>query len=54
MAFLYRRDLELLGYEIKLNNIKRKRLLSVVAYLELITDDLSIPCVATFFDLEMA
>lgn len=49
MAFLYRRDLELLGYEIKLNNIKRKRLFSVVAYAELITDNQVIPCVATFF-----
>ena len=49
MAFLYRRDLDLLGYDITLRRIRRKRLLSVVAYSELITGDQNIPCMATFF-----
>lgn len=49
MAFLYRRDLDILGYEIKVKKIERKRLLSVVAYSELITDNQIIPCMATFF-----
>lgn len=49
MAFLYRRDLDTLGYDIKVKKIKRKRLLSVVAYSELIFDNQMIPCMATFF-----
>lgn len=51
MAFLYRRDLELLGYDIKLKKIKKKRLLSVLAYADLITDNQTVLCMATFFKL---
>lgn len=49
MAFLYRRDLELLGYEIIPQKIKKKRLLSVLAYADLYVDSQAIPCLATFF-----
>ena len=49
MAFLYRRDLNLLGCDIELKEVKRKRLLSVVAYSELIADNQTIQCIATFF-----
>ena len=49
MAFLYRRDLELLGYDIEPRKIKRKRLLSVSAYADLNIDNKAIPCLATFF-----
>lgn len=49
MAFLYRRDLELLGYDVEPRKIKKKRLLSVLAYADLYVDDQVIPCLATFF-----
>lgn len=49
MAFLYRRDLDILGYDIKIKEIKARRVLSTVAYSELITENQMIPCVATFF-----
>lgn len=49
MAFLYRRDLELLGYNIEPRKIKKERLLSVVAYADLCTREQVIPCLATFF-----
>ena len=51
MAFLYRRDLELLGYDIKLRKMKRKGILSALAYADLYTDNQVIPCLATFFKL---
>ena len=49
MAFLYRRDLQLLGYEIRLNEVKKRRVLSVVANADILTGNITIPCVATFF-----
>ncbi len=49
MAFLYKRDLELLGYDVEPRKIKKKRLLSVLAYADLYVDDQVIPCLATFF-----
>lgn len=49
MTFLYRRDLELLGYDIKLRKMKKKRILSALAYADLYVDNQAIPCLATFF-----
>lgn len=49
MAFLYRRDLELLGYDIELRKIKKKKLFTVLAYADLYVDNQTIACLATFF-----
>ena len=51
MAFLYRRDLELMGYDVELKKIKKKGIFSVLAYADLYTDNQVIPCLATFFKL---
>lgn len=49
MAFLYRRDIELLGYDIEVRKIKKNGFLSVLAYADLHGDNQVIPCLATFF-----
>ena len=51
MAFLYRRDLELLGYDIKLRKMKKKRILSALAYADLYVDNQAIPCLAIFYKI---
>ena len=51
MAFLYRRDLELLGYNIEPRKVKKKRLLSVLAFADLYVDNQVIPCLATFYKI---
>ena len=51
MALLYRRDLVFLGYEIHLEKVRRKRILSSVCMAEMVKGNKVIPCVATFYKL---
>lgn len=51
MAFLYRRDLVFLGYDIHIEEIKRKRILSSVCRAEMVKGNKAIPCIATFYKL---
>lgn len=51
MAFLYRRDLEILGYNIEPRKVKKKSLLSVLAFADLYVDNQVTPCLATFYKI---